>query len=115
VTVDEYAAKCRVLEEHCRAVGRDPATIRRSLMIPIITGRTAAEVDTRRARARAIFPRMPEDAAGWHTAGFLHGSVDEVRRDLQRWAHAGISRAMLQILDMTDLEMIRLIGEELAS
>ena len=53
VTPAEYAAKCRVLEEHCRAVGRDPATIRRSLMVPIVTGRTPAEVTTRLERARA--------------------------------------------------------------
>ncbi|HET7342096.1 MAG TPA: TIGR03560 family F420-dependent LLM class oxidoreductase, partial [Methylomirabilota bacterium] len=68
VTLDELAAKGRVLEEHCRAAGRDPATIRRSLMVPIITGRTPAEVTARRARARAIFPRLPEDPAGWRAA-----------------------------------------------
>lgn len=68
VTLDELAAKGPVLEEHCRAVGRDAATIRRSLMVPIITGRTPAEVDRRRARARTLFPRVPEDAAGGRPA-----------------------------------------------
>jgi alkanesulfonate monooxygenase SsuD/methylene tetrahydromethanopterin reductase-like flavin-dependent oxidoreductase (luciferase family) len=115
VTIPEYAAKCRVLDDHCRAVGRDPATIRRSLMVPILAGHTAAEVDARRARAHAVFPRLPQDAAGWHAAGFLHGTPDEIRRDLARWAEAGMHRAMLQILDMTDLDMIRLIGRELGS
>jgi len=115
VTIPEYAAKCRVLDDHCRAVGRDPATIRRSLMVPILAGHTAAEVDARRARAHAVFPRLPQDAAGWHAAGFLHGTPEEIRRDLTRWAEAGMHRAMLQILDMTDLDMIRLIGRELAS
>jgi alkanesulfonate monooxygenase len=114
VTREEYAARCRVLEAHCRAVGRDPATIRRSLMVPVVTGLTAAEVDGRRARARAVFPRLPEDAAGWRAAGFLHGVLDEVRRDLQGWERAGIDRVMLQVLDMTDLDMIQLIGRELA-
>jgi F420-dependent oxidoreductase-like protein len=113
VTLDELAAKRRVLEEHCRAVGRDAGGIRRSLMVPIITGRTPAEVDARRARARAIFPRLPEDAAGWRAAGFLHGVVDEVKQDLARWEAAGISRVMLQLLDMDDLEVVRLIGAEL--
>jgi F420-dependent oxidoreductase-like protein len=113
VTPEEYTAKCRVLEEHCRAVGRDPATIRRSLMVPIVTGRTAAEVAARFARARATFPRLPEDAAGWRAAGFLHGTLDEVRDGVRGWEAAGMDRLMLQVLDMTDLEMIRLVGREL--
>jgi F420-dependent oxidoreductase-like protein len=112
VTVDEYAAKARVLADHCRAVGRDPAAIRRSLMIPVITGRTEADVTARRQRARAIFPRVPEDAAGWRAAGFLYGVIDEVRQDLARWEAAGLHRVMLQMLDMDDLEAIRLIARE---
>jgi F420-dependent oxidoreductase-like protein len=114
VTPEEYTAKCRVLDAHCRAVGRDPAAIRRSLMVPVITGRTSAEVAARRDKARAVFPRLPEDAAGWRAAAFLHGVIDEVRQDLARWEAVGIGRVMLQVLDMTDLEMIRLIGRELA-
>jgi F420-dependent oxidoreductase-like protein len=114
VTPDEYAAACRVLQAHCRDVGRDPATIRRSLMVPIVTGRTPAEVTARLARARAAFPRLPEDPAGWRSAAFLYGTIDEVRDGLHRWEAAGIDRFMLQVLDMTDLDMIRLIGHQLA-
>ena len=112
VTVDEYAAKARVLAEHCRSVGRDPATIRRSLMVPVITGRTQAEVAARLEKARAIFPRVPPDGAGWRAAGFLFGVIDEVRQELRRWEATGIARAMLQMLDMDDLEAIELIGRE---
>jgi alkanesulfonate monooxygenase SsuD/methylene tetrahydromethanopterin reductase-like flavin-dependent oxidoreductase (luciferase family) len=113
VTVEEYRAKSRVLEEHCRAVGRDPAAIRRSLMVPIIAGRTPAEVSARLARARATFSRLPEDAAGWRSAGFLYGGIEEIRGEIDRWAAAGIHRLMLQVLDMTDLDMIRLVGRAL--
>jgi F420-dependent oxidoreductase-like protein len=112
VTVQEHAAKARVLAEHCRAVGRDPATIRRSLMVPVITGRTPAEVAARLERARAIFPRVPADAAGWRAAGFLYGVIDEVRQDLARWEATGMARAMLQVLDMDDVEAIQLIARE---
>jgi F420-dependent oxidoreductase-like protein len=114
VTPEEYAAKCRVLEAHCGEVGRDPAAIRRSLMVPIITGRTPAEVAARHQRALQIFPRLPADPAGWRDAAFLYGVIDDVREGLARWEAAGIGRALLQILDMTDLEMLRLIARELA-
>jgi F420-dependent oxidoreductase-like protein len=113
VTVDEYRAKCRVLEEHCRAVGRDPAGIRRSLMIPVIIGRTETELDARRERARTIAPRLPPDAAGWRAAGFLYGSADEVRHEVARWQAVGMGRLMLQLFDMDDLDAIALIGKEL--
>ena len=42
VTFEEYVAKRRVLEEHCRAVGRDPERIGSSLMVPIIVGAAPA-------------------------------------------------------------------------
>src|SRR5437899_3175855 len=95
-----------------RAAAVAEAAGRRSLLIPVITGRTEAEVTARRERARAIFPRVPEDAAGWLAAGFLHGVVDQVRRDLTRWEAAGMQRVMLQLLDMEDLEVIGVIGRE---
>jgi class 3 adenylate cyclase len=42
------------------------------------------------------------------------GPLEDVRRDLVRWhAAAGIGRVMLQVLDMTDLDMIALMGREL--
>lgn len=115
VTPEEYATKCRVLDQHCQAVGRDPKTIRRSLMVPIVTGRRPAEVTTRLHRARTILPRLPEDAAGWRDAAFLYGNLDEVRDGLACWEAAGIQRFMLQVLDMTDLDMIALIGRELSA
>jgi F420-dependent oxidoreductase-like protein len=112
VTFDEYAAKAAVLEQHCAAVKRDARTIQRSLMVPVIVGASAAEMSARRDRARAVFPRMPEDAASWRAAGFLHGTPAEVAADLQRWAGLGVTRVMLQMLDMEDITAIELIGRE---
>lgn len=109
VTLDEYRQRRTVLEGHGRAVKRDPASIRHSLMIPVVIGRTPAELDARLQRILGIFPRVPGDAAGWKIAGFLYGSPDEVSRDLAGWHRAGMSRVMLQMLDMTDVEAIDLI------
>jgi F420-dependent oxidoreductase-like protein len=112
VTFEEYTAKRAVLEQHCQAFRRDPATIRRSLMVPIIVGRSPVETGARLARARALFPRLPEDAAGWRGAGFLYGAPVDVARDLARWGELGIQRVMLQMIDQEDLAAIELIGRE---
>lgn len=112
VTPDEYPAKAAVLERHCRAVGRDPADIRRSLMIPLAIGRTPAEVDARRRKVHAILPRLPEDAAEWRAAGFLHGSPAEIVSELRRWEGLGMHRVMLQCLDQEDLPAIDLFARE---
>jgi F420-dependent oxidoreductase-like protein len=112
VTIPEYEAKRAVLAGHCQAVGRDPARIRHSLMIPVIIGRSASEQAARRQQARAIVPRIPADEAGWVAAGFLHGTPADVRRDLERWRAAGMARVMLQMLDMDDREAMELIARE---
>ena len=112
VTFDEYPRKLEVLAGHCRAVGRDPATIQLSLMVPIVVGRTRAEVLARLARGREWFPRVPEHEAEWRAQSFLFGSVDEVVRDLRRWHGLGVRRVMMQCLDIDDLAAIELIARE---
>ena len=112
VTFDEYPRKLEVLAGHCRAVGRDPATIRRSLMAPIVVGRTRAEVAARLARGREWFRRVPENEAEWRAQSFLFGSVDEIVRDLHRWHGLGIHGVMLQFLDVDDLAALELVARE---
>jgi alkanesulfonate monooxygenase SsuD/methylene tetrahydromethanopterin reductase-like flavin-dependent oxidoreductase (luciferase family) len=112
VTYDEYPRKLEVLAGHCRAVGRDPADIRLSLMVPIVIGRTRAEVAARLARGRHWFPRVPDAEAEWRAQSFLFGSVDDVVRDLQRWRSLGVRGVMLQCLDIDDLDALELIARE---
>ena len=115
VTFDDYPAKRGVLEARCAAVGRDPAAIARSLMVPVIVGRTGAELAARLARARAIFPRVPEDEATWRAAGFLYGTPERVVIDLKRWESLGIQRVMLQMLDMEDDAAMELLAREVVA
>ena len=112
VTFEDYAAKRSVLEAHCAKAGRDPSALARSLMVPVIVGRTSAELSARHARARAIFPRVPEDEAGWRAAGFLYGTPERVVMDLKHWEGLGVQRVMLQILDMQDDAAMDLLGRE---
>jgi alkanesulfonate monooxygenase SsuD/methylene tetrahydromethanopterin reductase-like flavin-dependent oxidoreductase (luciferase family) len=113
VTFDEYVGKRMVLERHCAAVARDPGTIARSLMVPVIYGRTAAEAEARRAKAKTIFPRIPDDGAAWRAAGFLYGAADDIVRDLKRWQSLGVHRVLLQVLDMDDVAAIEAIARDI--
>jgi alkanesulfonate monooxygenase SsuD/methylene tetrahydromethanopterin reductase-like flavin-dependent oxidoreductase (luciferase family) len=70
-------------------------------------------------RGRALYNRGKEhaDFDGWlidYRQRALIGSVDEVAARLREYEEAGCSRIMLQHLDHTDLEPVKLIGRELA-
>jgi len=110
--VEGYRAKRQVLAEHCRAVKRDPETIARSLMIPLAIGRDSAEVDRRVAKARAVFPALPDGQAAWRAAGFLAGPPAQVIEDLRRWDGAGMQRVLLQMLDQEDIGALELFARE---
>jgi alkanesulfonate monooxygenase SsuD/methylene tetrahydromethanopterin reductase-like flavin-dependent oxidoreductase (luciferase family) len=112
ITREEYPAKRDVLEAHCRAAGRDPKTIRRSLMVPFIVGRDARERGARLARARQIFPRVPDGEAAWRAAGFLWGEPAALADELRRWESLGVTRVMLQLLDMEDAAAIELLARD---
>jgi F420-dependent oxidoreductase-like protein len=95
VDIAGFGHKREVLAGHCRAFGRDPETITRSLMVPL-----------------AIFPVMPADVAAWRAASFLVGSAADVVAALKQWEQAGLQRVLLQMLDQTDIAALELFARE---
>ncbi len=114
VTLDEYAERRRLLGTYARDVGRDVSRLGSSLMLPFIVGEQASDVARRLATATALFPRLPTDEAAWRAGGFLFGSPDRVVRDLRAWEAAGVSRVMLQLFDMDDVDAVELIARDVA-
>lgn len=116
---DTYAHKTSVMEQHCSDVGRDPSSIRRSMMGQHIIGRTKDEQLERAEKLRQISPGLQElDAQGvidrvkdrWGMAG----TPDEVAENIRQWEKRGVQRFMLQTLDQDDLDVIELIANEVA-
>jgi len=113
---EQFAAVRARVVAACHRAGRDPATMRFSLMTGCLIGETRADA---LARARELYGRRPRDAgfedwlAGFETRGVV-GSVDEVAARLREYADAGCERVMLQHLLHADLEPVRLLGRELA-
>ena len=81
-------------------------------MVPYIVGRDARDRDARLANARRIFPRVPDNEAAWRAAGFLFGAPRELVEELRAWEKLGVTRVMLQTLDMDDAAAIELLARE---
>ncbi len=112
VDLEGYRQKLDVLARHCADVGRDPNTVRRSLMIPMVIGHERAEVARRIAAARAIFPNLPENEEAWRAAHFLAGSAASVGEALDAWARAGLERVLLQMMDQEDIPALEAFARD---
>jgi len=100
-TVDETAQAFDRVRTACAETGR---TVLLSAAQTVCVGRDEAEV---RRRADAI----GQDVAGLRERG-LGGTVQEVVDKLGRLAEAGASRAYLQVMDLSDLEHLALVAQE---
>jgi len=116
-TPETYRAKTAILEEHCRTVGRDPATIARSVMSAFIVGGSEA---TRRERTQALqrvlpaLGRMDADSVQEtvRARGWLVGTPDDVTTQLRALAAEGVQRVMLQHHDQTNFAVLEEIARE---
>src|SRR5829696_2815846 len=104
-TPDEARERRARLDEFCAEIGRDPSSLPLSMMTQCVIGRDRAEVDERLSELR----RPP-----WKPEGALIGTVDEVAERLREYESAGISGVMCQHLLHRDVEMVELLGTELA-
>ncbi|HKB27630.1 MAG TPA: TIGR03560 family F420-dependent LLM class oxidoreductase [Candidatus Limnocylindrales bacterium] len=103
------------LEAACHAIGRDPATLTRSAMVPVVVGRTNAEMASRVAAATQAFGSDADDVA-WLAeleTNWIAGMPDAAREKVRRYEAAGAERIMLQDFLPWDLDMIDLMGEAL--
>ena len=102
--LDAFTGRVADVRAACEGAGRDPATLVMSAAVVVCCGTDGAEL---RRRADAIghdVDDLRKNAAA--------GTPAEVVERLQAYAAAGASRAYLQVLDLDDLDHIRLIGTE---
>jgi F420-dependent oxidoreductase-like protein len=98
----------------CDAIGRDPASLRFSLMTTTLVGADEGELES---RIRRMMQRRGEDGdpaefeRSW-SPGRIVGTTDQVLETLAGYAEAGVDRVMMQHLLHDDLEMVALIGTE---
>ncbi|QYG91616.1 LLM class F420-dependent oxidoreductase [Iamia sp. SCSIO 61187] len=104
--LDGTAAAFDRVRSACEARDRDPGTMVLSAAQVVCCGGDEAEV-ARRARAIGREPaELRENGAA--------GTPAEVVARLQAYAEKGATRAYLQVLDLTDLDHLRLLAAEVA-
>lgn len=102
----DSSAQFDVVRAACESAGRDPGTMTFSVAQVLCVGADEAEV----ARRAAVIGREP----GELRAHGLAGTVDEVVDKLGTYVDAGAERIYLQVLDLHDLDHIRLVAEQVA-
>jgi alkanesulfonate monooxygenase SsuD/methylene tetrahydromethanopterin reductase-like flavin-dependent oxidoreductase (luciferase family) len=111
---EELRQRQRSLDEACAGAGRDPATLRRSLMAPVVLGRDERELRDSARRIALIYDRDPKDVLEGEGDHAPIGTLEQVVERLKRLEELGYERVMLQHLAHQDLDTVALIGRELA-
>jgi F420-dependent oxidoreductase-like protein len=112
----ECAKIRRRLDEACELAERDPASMTFSVMTTTVVGRDQQELE-RRVAAVARVEQEDGSAAELLAANrddWIAGTIDEVVDRLHGLREVGVERVMLQHLNHADIEMVELLGAELA-
>jgi F420-dependent oxidoreductase-like protein len=104
VSLDDTRLQFGRVRQACEAAGRDPDDLIYSNALTVCVG---TDEDELARRAKAIGRTVEE-----LRANALAGTPQEVVDRLGRYADLGSRRAYLQILDLVDLDHLRLIAEE---
>ena len=113
-TPAECAERREKIARACEREGREPIPL--SLMTACAIGRTPDEARERirRRLERAGQQVDPDEYKAKRGGAAVLGTLDEAAEQLRAYERAGVERVMLQHLDHQDLELVELIGRELA-
>ncbi len=119
LTPETFKAKLAVLERHCEAIGRDPATIAKSMMAFALVGPDERALDAATTRLMGMFgaPAGTTPAqfrAGAKQRGMLAGTTDEVVDQLGRLARLGMSEVQFQHFDFQSDAVPEYLAAEIA-
>lgn len=101
----KFAELNTMLDQMLTQAGRDPGTVRRSLMTGLEFGR-----DDNAVRAR-VSKRGAESVEALRSIGVVVGTPSEVVDQLGVLAEAGVQRVMLQWLDLDDLDGLEALAQ----
>jgi F420-dependent oxidoreductase-like protein len=119
LTPEAYAGKVAALERHCEAEGRDPATIRRSMMVFAIVGPTEPHLDVAAEKVMGVFGAQrgvtpAEYREGAKARGMLVGGVEEIVDRLGKLGDLGLQEVEFQHFDFDSDDVPEFLAGEVA-
>ena len=113
---DKYRHQTQVIEDACRTIGRDPASIRRSIMTSYLIGRDRDELRERAHQIGEIVPRYkdldPDEVLKAAAENWLVGTPEEIAGQIHKMAALGIDLFMLQHFLLDDRDALKLLAKE---
>ena len=114
--LEGYRHKRKVLDRCCKEIGRDPASIRYSVMTTYILGRDRDELRGRAMKMQQVLPRLGGlDADGVlkkvRESAFV-GTPEEVAGQIREYARLGVELFMLQHFLLDDSDELELLASE---
>ncbi|WP_166139275.1 LLM class F420-dependent oxidoreductase [Nocardioides ochotonae] len=106
VDLEETRAQIARVTRACEDLGRDPATMTWSNALVLCVGKDEAEIARRAAAIGREVAELRENG--------LAGTPQEVVDKIGAYAQAGAQRIYLQVLDLADLDHLRLVAAEVA-
>jgi F420-dependent oxidoreductase-like protein len=105
-TPDQFAAKCEILKQHCKDVGRDYDEITKTIGGDVMIRETEAEL-----RAVGSKSLWNQDFDAW-AAGNLVGTPEQVSEKIQRYVDLGCRGFIPWTADYPDDTTLRLLAEK---
>jgi F420-dependent oxidoreductase-like protein len=115
VTPDEARERRAALDDACRDVGREPQTLRFSMMNGYLVGATREDLHARAGELAEWQGEAPTDLGGYLAElgrTWIVGRADDVVERLREYERAGVERVMLQHHLFRDLDALELIGRD---
>jgi alkanesulfonate monooxygenase SsuD/methylene tetrahydromethanopterin reductase-like flavin-dependent oxidoreductase (luciferase family) len=113
-TPEAYRERVSVLEQECEAIGRDPASMWRTLGLYALCGEDEADLQRRFDRLRGHSPGVLDGVdLDEFRKGRLVGTVEEVRAQAEEWGRLGVETLVVgagavpfQVGSLDDVELL---------
>jgi alkanesulfonate monooxygenase SsuD/methylene tetrahydromethanopterin reductase-like flavin-dependent oxidoreductase (luciferase family) len=113
---DAFREHSTVLDQCCRDLGRDPKTIRRSVMCAFLIGRNRSELLDRARQAAELIPPLqaltPEEVLENRKDAWFVGTPEQIAGRMRELSKLGIDLFMLQHFLLDDADALRLLADE---